>query len=525
MNKLSNYCKSFTRHLWRAALYGSLLSFSAASFATVPAVNDARLTRLAERIAAASENPRRYAVPMEFDGSEMLAAGTWQVSGAKAIWRLPISSADAVNVSVGFSELSLPASSEIWLSGGGISQGPYSLVRPSQLIALVPGGDAELTIVVPAGAQDNVSFSSLTLFHGFRGPGLRANNRAGEPSGEPTTRAASSCLQDNDVVCPVGDPWEDETRAVARITVGNVLLCTAVLLNDTSQSLTPYLLTADHCGENMGSNLAGFDALDALNTIAYWNFERSQCGGEDDGSLTQNQAGAQLRANSEDIDFALLELQSAPSAAFNVHWAGWDARGVGGSSGAGIHHPDGGEKIISLFSRSLEKARPLQSLDANDYWRVFWSDGVTEGGSSGSGLWNQDRRVVGSLSRGSSECRTATNSLNGNPETFPDFYSAFDAAWVGNGTSSGQLSAWLDSANNGLMVVNGRDASAPSQPVGGGNAGGGDGGDDSPPSGDSGESPSSSGGGGGGGGGAVLVLIPVLLLTRYGLGRYRHSLK
>lgn len=485
------------------------LSFTMVAQAVMPDINDARVQSLSERVIAAGNNPRRYAVPMEFSGEEALAEGSWQELAGGSLWTLPLAVAGAKNLSVGLAGLTMPEGGEIWLSGGGVSQGPYLPDGQSQLTAIVPGESAELLVRLPVGKQAGFNFSGLTLFYGFRsftreatdnttvnltGSDEASGNRAGEPQ-----KRAGSCLDSNDVACSVGNAWRDELRAVARITVGNVLFCSATLLNDTDQSLTPYLLTADHCGEDVGTDTSGFDDLDAVNTVAYWNFERGQCGPPDNGSLTQNQAGALLRARSLDIDFALLELQAAPMAAFNVHWAGWDASGRGASSGAGIHHPSGDEKKISIFSSSIRKQRPLSSLNTNDYWRVVWSDGVTEGGSSGSGLWNQDRRVVGSLSRGLSECRTVDNSANGsNPETDPDFYSAFDAAWNGNGSASGQLSAWLDSANTGVLTMNGRDAGAPAEPAtdNGGDSGSGDGGGNSSS--------------GGGGGGAMLWLMALL---------------
>ena len=45
----------------------------------------------------------------------------------------------------------------------------------------------------------------------------------------------------------------------------------------------------------------------------------------------------------------------------------------------------------------------------NAHWEVYWDPttnghGVTEGGSSGSPIFNQDKRIVGQLSGGSSIC-------------------------------------------------------------------------------------------------------------------------
>ena len=81
----------------------------------------------------------------------------------------------------------------------------------------------------------------------------------------------------------------------------------------------------------------------------------------------------------------------------------------------------------------------------NQHWRATWNQGVTEGGSSGSPLFDQNHRIVGQLHGGPSVC--------GGSQLW-DFYGRFDLSWTGGGTNATRLSNWLDPTNTGAMTTN-----------------------------------------------------------------------
>jgi lysyl endopeptidase len=85
------------------------------------------------------------------------------------------------------------------------------------------------------------------------------------------------------------------------------------------------------------------------------------------------------------------------------------------------------------------------------HWEVHWNQGITAGGSSGSPLFDNNRRIIGQLHGGASYCSTPTA---------PDFYGSFDQSWTGGGTFSTQLSYWLDPSNSGAMTTNTTNVSA-----------------------------------------------------------------
>ena len=90
----------------------------------------------------------------------------------------------------------------------------------------------------------------------------------------------------------------------------------------------------------------------------------------------------------------------------------------------------------------------------NSCWRVFWAStdnghGVTEGGSSGSPIFNQDGHIVGTLSGGSSYC---------DYPNYPDYYGKLSYHWLSNGAADNRrLKPWLDPTESGVTTLEGYD--------------------------------------------------------------------
>jgi lysyl endopeptidase len=243
-----------------------------------------------------------------------------------------------------------------------------------------------------------------------------------------------------DVNCPQGLGWEIPRNSVAMMVNGNGGFCTGAMVNNTSGQLIPYFLTANHCGSNPSNWVFRFrwespaDSADCGTTLPSGN-----------STETMNINGAITRAKNSASDFHLVELSSLPLNEWEVVYNGWDRSETNATSGAGIHHPSGDIKKISISVSPFESASYTGGPILN-HWKVYWSEGVTQGGSSGSPLFNQQRRIVGQLHGGASGCNSADQS---------DLYGKFSESWIGGGTDDTRLSNWLDPQNTGLTFIDG----------------------------------------------------------------------
>jgi len=146
---------------------------------------------------------------------------------------------------------------------------------------------------------------------------------------------------------------------------------------------------------------------------------------------------------------------------YNPYMNGWNRANSATAPGVCIHHPAGSIKKISTYSSALTSATWTGCL-TNGHWRVVWSSnangwGVTEGGSSGSPIFDANSRIVGTLTGGSSYCSAQSS---------PDYYGKFYCHWDLNGaTSSVRLKDWLDPAGTNPLTLDGKNCSGTSTPV------------------------------------------------------------
>ena len=195
-------------------------------------------------------------------------------------------------------------------------------------------------------------------------------------------------------------------HAVARIsyeTNRGPFVCSGTLLNDKDvPGFIPYFLTANHCV----STQSVADSVEA-----WWFYEYTTCGGTSFDSREVRTWGlADLLATSVAQDSTLLRLRH-PDLPGELIYAGWSSYDLPSGRGVyGIHHPGGHDKkYVAGETRPREDAwiGPPYFL-VKDSIPVVVTDGATEPGSSGSGLW-QGEHLVGVLSGGRKEdCRDAT---------------------------------------------------------------------------------------------------------------------
>ncbi len=210
-------------------------------------------------------------------------------------------------------------------------------------------------------------------------------------------------------------------NAVARMiytSEGKSYLCTGTLLNDQNSSGTPYFLTANHC-------ISSQTAASTLQT--FWFYRSPSCGSRtlSAGSMSRT-GGATLLYASASTDTSFLRLLDTPPP--GAMFAGWDASAQAlGTAVAGLHHPQGDLLKISFGAvSSLHACASVSSTtfsctaDPNgNFYRVGWTQGQTEGGSSGSGIF-RGNALVGTLYGGNGLCSSLGQS----------YYGRFDIAYA-----------------------------------------------------------------------------------------------
>lgn len=297
-----------------------------------------------------------------------------------------LASEGADGVRVQFKDMSLPAGARVFV---------YSLTNPNEYYGPYEGrGTSEDgTFWTPAIHGDTavIEYFTPTQSDSLKTPFTVSSIAHVYKDTTVVAEPAGSCELD------VSAAWQNVAKAVGRIdfvSQGGLFSCSGTLLNNQANDQKPYFLTANHCISTQS---------EAQTAVVYWNYNT----GDEPPAGTPATVGANLLATAETSDSTLLLLTgSVPGGLF---FSGWDSSTFSVSApGTGIHHPQGSHKRISFGTARLPN--PGNCFPGQPCLRVDWSSGVTEPGSSGSGLWVGNPsdpggpRLIGALSAGQSAC-------------------------------------------------------------------------------------------------------------------------
>jgi lysyl endopeptidase len=376
-----------------------------------------------------------YDVDLGIDNS-----GTWfTMPNGDRLWRLNISTPGATSQNFVFDKFNLPEGSYLMMypTDKHYHHNAYTSINNNEAqvlgSAIIDGDNIIIEYFEPAAVAGQGELNLDIVVHGYREVKLFYNE---------TEKALNSSGDCNiDVGCPLGIGWEDQINSVAMILTTSGL-CTGALINNTSNDETPYFLTANHCGFS-----------------ASWNFRFNWISPNPSCATTANSTdivgsydeinGCSLRANSAGSDMGLLELNSSPPCTYTPFYAGWDnSDATTVTAATGIHHPSG-----DIMKICREDNAPYKNSAAGaQVWYIDeWEQGVTEPGSSGSPLFDQNGRIIGQLYGGAAACSGTSN--NGQY----DYYGRVGVSWAGGGSASTRLSNWLDPTGSGATTNNGFD--------------------------------------------------------------------
>ncbi len=351
------------------------------------------------------------------------------------VWILGIRSKTAKSLNLILEPFKIPTGAYVYIydSGKEVIRGAFTDVNNSQSDLLptmpVPGEELILEYHVPLGVGWQQTIGVSQVSHDFLG--VFGSNRTKDKQ----YKKSQAC--NVDINCATGLPYSIEKRSVCRLLVNGSELCSGVLLNNTNQQNRPFLLTAQHCITDQNG---------AAKTLFVFGYESPWCSGPD-GRVSHSLSGSVLRSTNADIDFSLVELNTFPPLVYKPYLAGWDVSGTAPTHTAAIHHPIGDVKKISI-DLDPPVSSAFTNMPDNSAWKIVqWDLGTTEGGSSGSPLFDQNKRIVGILTGGEAVCG---NSVN-------DYFAKLSVIYNYSQLLYQQLKGWIDPAVSGLKQLNGRD--------------------------------------------------------------------
>jgi len=359
-------------------------------------------------------------------------SGKWYNDGEVGIWQLRIRSVGAYSLNLILEQFHLPENAKLFIisENTGEVKGAYTSDNntDSQVLAIEPIEGDE--ILIQYEELNNVTtpgvFVISKVAHDFIGITASGTHR---PLG-----ISGSC--NININCDVANGTENIRDAVCRIIIEGTELCTGTLINNTALDGIPYLLTANHCINSEKK---------AQSTVFLFNYESPYCGSVD-GDISRSLSGSALKASFDSLDFALVRLNTIPPFNYRTYLAGWNRRNIAPNSSICIHHPLGDIKKVSIDQDQAITSKFNSSYLAKGFWNILrWEKGVTEQGSSGGPLFDQNKQLVGTLTGGSASCTLPTN----------DYFEKFALSWNYRKESTKQLKFWLDPINSSVEKLDG----------------------------------------------------------------------
>lgn len=390
---------------------------------------------------ARTPGPDRFAAPVAADISPE-NAGTWtDLPNGDRVWQCALQSPGARGLVLLFDQFRLPPGGRFFAYSpdGQRVYGAYTerSCTPSGkfTIGVLPGETARLEYHEPASAKGQ------NVIH------LNRVDVAYEAAGLLGFGDALPC--NVNVNCPTGAAWQTEKKGVARILMvfsNGTGWCSGTLIANTSGTGEPYFLSAHHCqliGMNPDFDQWRFD----------FDYEAPGCNNPLMAPVPKSILGCERISFRAETDFMLLKINPLPSN-YGLYFNGWTRSTTPAAFTTFIHHPIGDIKKITVDSGAavLQPTTinwgPFGISPANSHWKTIPDIGIFQPGSSGSPLFNPNKRIVGQLHGGAVDTGDQCIILS-------SFWGRFDLSWNQGADAQSRLREWLDPTNLNPASQNG----------------------------------------------------------------------
>ncbi|HBG42180.1 MAG TPA: hypothetical protein DDW85_12365 [Porphyromonadaceae bacterium] len=355
---------------------------------------------------------------------------TFTTSDNMNVWRVGVRSKGAYSLNILFSKFSLPEGAKVFVYNAEQTEilGSYTHQNNSDhgLLPIQPIGGDELIVEYqePKNSPVKGQIEIGEVNHDYTGI-----FRSTEPR-DPLQSCHPNVLSYPEDVTP--------GSGVVALIINGTTYCTGVLVNNSLNDGTPYLLTATHClnDDYNASFLANrrYDIV-AGSIVAFFNYKSPVIPKDVRGPVQMTVASADSILINEKHDISLLRLNETPPKEYQPYYLGWNVNSSPSAPFHGIHHPNGGIQKVAIEEDRLSTGTFTHreyNMERNAHWVVRnWETAATEGGSSGSPLLDKNKRIVGTLTGGESMCSSPKG---------PDLYASLYKAW--------QVTESLDNPNS-----------------------------------------------------------------------------
>lgn len=393
----------------------------------------------------------------------MDSTGMWTKLKDTDIWQLSITAKGAKGIIFSYKDFYIPKGAKLFIYNEDKSQilGGYNNdTHPNGGIfatEMIEGESVTLEYVSSSISEEKPRIEIDDLGYVYDERLLVSRNS------NPNNSSTWKCMVN--INCPQGALWQKQKRGVVMQMFKKEKnkywwYCSGSLVNNTAEDGRPLVLTASHCYEEGGL---------PEQTIFYFNYENESCsnGEQVDPPTTRTLVGAKVLMQSpieKGGDGFLMSITTNVPEEWHPYYNGWDVRNVAANSGVVIHHPNGDLKKITTYNNSLVTVTypdgPGSLVGAsNAHWKVVYDgNSITQGGSSGAPIFNEDGLIIGALSGGSSTC-----SYMYRPDLYAKLWYNWNQYALDSGNSSQKMQTYLDPLNTGVQTLQGLD---PNPPVG-----------------------------------------------------------